>query len=52
VILSNPWAVLSPAIAMSLVVLSVTLVADAMADVLAGVHLDTSRPAVSDRSAG
>jgi peptide/nickel transport system permease protein len=40
VILSNPWAVLSPAIAMSLVVLAVTLVADAMADVLAGVHLD------------
>jgi hypothetical protein len=27
-----------------LVVLAVTLVADAMADVLAGVHLDTSRP--------
>jgi peptide/nickel transport system permease protein len=43
VILSNPWAVLSPAIAMSLLVLSVTLVADALADVLAGVHLDGSR---------
>ncbi len=41
VILSNPWAVLSPAIAMSLLVLAVTLVADAMADVLAGVHLET-----------
>ncbi|MCW2529855.1 MAG: binding-protein-dependent transport system inner rane component [Pseudonocardiales bacterium] len=36
VILSNPWAVLSPAIAMSAVVLAVTLMADAMADVLAG----------------
>jgi peptide/nickel transport system permease protein len=50
VILSNPWAVLSPAIAMSLVVLSVTLVADAMADVLAGVHLDTSRAPAPVRS--
>jgi peptide/nickel transport system permease protein len=37
VILSNPWAVLSPAIAMSAVVLAVTLIADSMADVLAGV---------------
>ncbi len=40
VILSNPWAVLSPAIAMALLVLGVTLMADAMADVLAGVRVE------------
>jgi peptide/nickel transport system permease protein len=36
VILANPWAVLSPAIAMALLVLAVTLMADALADVVAG----------------
>lgn len=43
VVLSNPWAVLSPAIAMSVVVLAVTLMADSLADVMAGSDLRATR---------